>query len=117
MKGNVFTEFTEIVEQKFPTNVANRLLDEGDLPSGGIYTAVGTYQHQKMVSMIVRLLEISGLLIPALIKTFGIYLFGRFHTLYSTFFEGVPSALDFLTTISGCWFNLVLESSPGHVDP
>lgn len=99
MKGIVFTEFIEMVEQKFSTGVANRLLDESDLPSGGAYTAVGTYDHQELVSMVVKLSEISGLPIPVLIKAFGIYLFGRFYVLYPAVFEGVTSAPDFLARI------------------
>lgn len=112
MKGIVFTEFIEMVEQKFSTNVANRLLDESDLPSGGAYTAVGTYDHQELVSMVVKLSEISGLPIPVLIKTFGIYLFGRFYALYPAFFEGVTSALDFLTRIENIIHAEVLKLYP-----
>jgi hypothetical protein len=112
MKGVVFTEFIEMVEQKFSTSVANRLLDESDLPSGGAYTAVGTYDHQELVSMVVKLSEISGLPIPVLIKTFGIYLFGRFYALYPAFFEGVTSALDFLTRIENIIHAEVLKLYP-----
>ena len=99
MKGIVFTEFIEMVETRFSPQVADRLVDESDLPSGGIYTAVGTYDHKEIVSMVVKLSEISQLPVPALIKAFGEYLFPRFHTLYPGFFEGVPSAMDFLERI------------------
>ncbi len=112
MKGIVFTEFIEMVEQKFSTSVANRLLDESDLPSGGAYTAVGTYDHQELVSMVVKLSEISGLPVPVLIKAFGNYLFGRFHTLYPAFFKGVTSALDFLARIEDIIHAEVLKLYP-----
>ena len=112
MKGIVFTEFIEMVEQKFSTSVANRLLDESDLPSGGAYTAVGTYDHQELVSMVVKLSEISGLPIPVLIKAFGIYLFGRFYALYPAFFEGVTSAPDFLTRVEDIIHVEVLKLYP-----
>jgi len=112
MKGIVFTEFIEMVEQKFSTSVANRLLDESDLSSGGAYTAVGTYDHQELVCMVVKLSEISGLPIPVLIKAFGIYLFGRFYALYPAFFEGVTSALDFLTGIEDIIHAEVLKLYP-----
>ncbi|MDP2823705.1 MAG: heme NO-binding domain-containing protein [Sulfuritalea sp.] len=99
MKGIVFTEFIEMVEEKFSQETADRLLDECDLPSGGAYTAVGTYDHQEIVRMVIRLAEISGQPPPTLIKTFGRHLFGRFHVLYPGFFTGVDSAIDFLTRI------------------
>lgn len=112
MKGIVYTEFIEMVEQKFSSSVANRLLDESDLPSGGAYTAVGTYDHQELVSMVAKLSEISGLPIPVLIKTFGIYLFDRFHTLYPAFFEGVTSAPDFLASVEDIVHVEVLKLYP-----
>lgn len=112
MKGIVFTEFIEMVEQKFSPSVANRLLDECDLPSGGAYTAVGTYDYQELVSMVVKLAEISGLPAPVLIKAFGNYMFGRFHALYPVFFEGVTSAQDFLAKIEEIVHAEVLKLYP-----
>ena len=112
MKGIVFTEFIEMVEQKFSTSVANRLLDESDLPSGGAYTAVGTYDHRELVSMVVKLSEISGLAAPVLIKAFGNYLFGRFFVLYPAFFEGMNSAPDFLARLEDIVHAEVLKLYP-----
>ena len=54
MKGIVFTEFLEMVEQRFSPEIADRLIDESDLPSGGIYTAVGTYEHTEIVTYVSR---------------------------------------------------------------
>ena len=99
MKGIVFTEFLEMVEQRFSPEIADRLIDESDLPSGGIYTAVGTYEHTEIVTMVSKLSEISGLPISVLINAFGQYLFGRFYALYPHFFEGVNRSLDFLGRI------------------
>jgi len=99
MKGIVFTEFIEMVEEKFSQETADRLLDECDLPSGGAYTAVGTYDHQEIVRMVIKLSEISGQPAPTLINTFGRHLFGRFVVLYPAFFTGVDSAMDFLARI------------------
>lgn len=99
MKGIVFTEFIEMVEQKFSPETADRLLDECDLASGGAYTSVGTYDHREIVSMVVKLSEISDLPVPVLIKAFGYHLFERFVSLYPSFFLGIASAMEFLARI------------------
>lgn len=99
MKGIVFTEFIEMVEQKFSQEAADRLLDECELASGGAYTAVGTYDHREIVSMVVKLAEISELPVPVLIKAFGYHLFERFVSLYPSFFVGIASAMEFLSRI------------------
>lgn len=50
MKGMIFTEFLEMVEEKFSMEMVDQILSESDLPSGGIYTSVGNYPHTEIVS-------------------------------------------------------------------
>lgn len=99
MKGVIFTEFVEMVEQRYSQEIADRMLDESDLPSGGAYTSVGNYDHRELGIMIGKMAEISGEAVPGLIHTFGLHLFGRFLLLYPSFFVGIASAMDFLASI------------------
>ena len=61
MKGIVFTEFLEMVESKYSADVVDEILDDGTLPSGGIYTSVGTYDHGEMISLLSALGRHTGL--------------------------------------------------------
>jgi hypothetical protein len=99
MKGMVFTEFLEMVEAKFSANMVDDIIADSDLPSGGAYTAVGTYDHAELVQMVGALSKRTDLPVPTLVHVFGVYLFGRFYALYPGFFQGVNSALDFLEGI------------------
>jgi hypothetical protein len=99
MKGMVFTEFLEMVESKFSADMVDDIIEDSDLPSGGAYTAVGTYDHAELVTMVGALAQRSGLPVPALVHAFGLHLFGRFYALYPGFFEGTSNALDFLEGI------------------
>lgn len=99
MKGMVFTEFLEMVESKFSADMVDDIIEDSDLPSGGAYTAVGTYDHAELVAMVGALAQRSGLPVPALVHAFGLHLFGRFYALYPGFFEGTSNALDFLEGI------------------
>lgn len=112
MKGIVFTEFMEMVEQRFSAPLAYRLLDECELPSGGAYTAVGTYDHRELLRLASRLSEIACLPLTSLMKTFAEHLFGRFVVLYPVFFEGVNSALDFLAQVENFIHPEVLKLYP-----
>lgn len=112
MKGIVFTEFIELVEQRFSAPLAYRLLDECELPSGGAYTAVGTYDHRELVSLVSKLSEISGLPLGTLMTIFTEHLFDRFLVLYPVFFEGVHSALDFLAQVEDFIHPEVLKLYP-----
>jgi hypothetical protein len=99
MKGVVFTEFLEMVEAKMGMETADRIIEECDLPSGGVYTSLGTYDHQEMVQMVVRLSQIRETPVPDLLKVFGHHLLGRFVVGYPVFFANARSSFDVLARI------------------
>lgn len=99
MKGIVFSEFIEMVEDKFSPDLMDDIFDETELASGGAYTAVATYDHEEMVSLVVKLSEHTKIPIPDLLKTFGQHLLGRFTKLYPAFFENINDCFSFLKTI------------------
>jgi hypothetical protein len=99
MKGMVFTEFLEMVEDKFSPEMADRIIEQANLCSGGIYTAVGTYDHKEMVELISHLSDETGISPAELVHSFGVYLFGRFYTIFPSYFEGVSSSFDFLQRV------------------
>ena len=99
MKGVVFTEFLDMVEDKFGYDMVDTLLDSNELPSGGVYTAVGTYQHSEMVQLVTTLSQESKLDVPTLLKTYGKHLFTRFKAGYPAFINAADNAFDFLESI------------------
>lgn len=99
MKGIVFTEFLEMVEQRFSANLADDIIDDANLPSGGAYTAIGTYPHEEMVALVQALAARSGIALPDLLRTFGQHLFGRFVVAYPGFFADPHDAFSFLSGI------------------
>jgi hypothetical protein len=99
MKGVVFTEFLELVESKFSLEMFDRIIEKANLPSGGIYTAVGTYDHDEIVSLVSELSNETDVPVPDLLKIFGDHMFGQFHVGYPVFFEGIDNAFDFLAKV------------------
>ena len=99
MKGIVFCEFVEMVEQEFSPELADEIISGVQLESGGAYTAVGTYDHHEMLTLVTSLSEKTGMCVPDLVDAFGRYLFGRFVELYPEFFDNVEGAFDFLERI------------------
>jgi hypothetical protein len=99
LKGIVFTEFLEMVENTVSEEVADRLLDECELESGGVYTSLGTYDHREMLTLVTHLSEISGTPVPDLVKVFGEYLLGRFVVQYPGFFQESHDSFDLLSKI------------------
>lgn len=75
MKGLIFTEFLEMVEAKFGLAVVDSIIEDSELPSAGIYTSVGTYDFNEMVSLITNLSSTVKIDAGTLIYTFGHFLF------------------------------------------
>lgn len=99
MKGVVFTEFLGMVEQQFSADMVDDIIDDADLPHGGAYTSVGTYPFPEMVSLIVALSKRSGIEVPALIRAFGEFLFGRFFVLYPAFINACDNTMQLVSHI------------------
>lgn len=99
MKGVVFTEFMEMVEDRFSADMADDIIDDANLPSRGIYTAVGTYPHEEVVALVVALSQRTGLSVQDLLLTFGEYLFGSFAVGYPAFLAGISDPFVFLSGI------------------
>lgn len=99
MKGIVFTEFLEMVEHTYGYAQVDQIIEKSDLASKGVYTAVGTYEHQEMVQLITHLSTDTSTPVPNLLRAFGQYIFGTFLTSYPAFFEATPTAFDFLESI------------------
>lgn len=99
MKGIIFTEFLEMVEDKFSPEVADRIIEASNLSNDGAYTSVGTYHHTELIEMVGHLSEESDIEVVPLIKVFGEHLFGRFVDLYPEFFGEIDSCFSFLDLI------------------
>ncbi len=99
MLGIVFTEFLDMVEDKFDLDTVDAILDDANVKSGGAYTAVGSYDHQEVVALVVALSRRTSVPIDDLIHTFGHHLTGRFAQLYPSFFENISDPFDFLETV------------------
>lgn len=112
MKGVVFTEFMEMVEDHFSLRMVDEIIEDAAVPSGGAYTAVGTYPHEEMVALVTALSRRSGMPLPDLLHAFGRHLFGRFARLYPRFFEGQTDTLRFLAGIEDIIHAEVLKLYP-----
>jgi len=99
MKGIVFTEFMEMVESNFGYEMVEKIIEASDLPSGGVYTSVGTYAHDEMIQLVSQLSKNLDKPVPDLLHAYGQYLFNTFHANYTDFFTKEKEAFSFLESI------------------
>jgi hypothetical protein len=99
MKGIVFTEFIEMVEQQFGLSVVDEMLQHADSKTNGSYTAVGTYPHSELANMIVYLHHQTKISVSDLMRTYGRYLFGQLAKNYPALLADVTSAFDLIENL------------------
>lgn len=112
MKGIVFTEFLEMVENQYGFSLANNIVEESQLESGGVYTAVGTYNHSEMIQLVNNLSKEVQLSIDDLLLSYGIHFFKVLVDSYPVFFEGKFNAFSFLESIENYIHVEVLKLYP-----
>lgn len=99
MKGIVFTEFLEMVEASFGLETTDNIITISNLPSEGIYTSVGTYDFNEMVSLITNLSKEVDIPANDLIYTFGLYLFSSLGKAHPEVIQSYNSPLALLYSI------------------
>ena len=99
MKGIIFTILNELVEENFGLPVWQKLLDQtGD---DGIFTGGGTYEDQRLFTLVGALSAESGLPVDALLRAYGEYAIPKFQEAYPVFFDRVGTLREFLLSIDG----------------
>jgi len=101
MKGIVFREFGELVIARFGDATWDALITESKVPSGGAYTAVGTYPHEEAVALLMALSRRTGVSPDDLLKVFGEHLFGVLSQRYPFAVAGHADLFPFLESLEG----------------
>ena len=99
MKGIIFTEFLEMVEEKFGEEVTETIIENANLPSEGAYTSVGTYDHKEMYSLIRELHKKTDMPVPQLMHAYGLYLFVSLANAYQPILSDIDNAFDMLRSV------------------
>ena len=99
MKGMVFTELVEFVEEKFGFEVADAMLEASLLSEKGSYTQAANYSFDELLSIVIKLSEVTNIDVNTLIETYARHLFGRIAGMYSPLMQGFTSSLPFIAQV------------------
>lgn len=112
MKGVVFKEFISLVENKFGEEIAESMIQNSKVASGGAYASVGNYDHSEMISMVQELSRMTTLPADQLLKTFGHHLAATFARMHPDFFHSA-NAFVFLKSVESMIHVEVRKLYPG----
>jgi len=77
MKGLVFTEFFEMVEEEHGFGLVDKLIEKTELSTSGAYTNIGAYNHKELLALVTNLHHLTDISVNDLLVNYGQYLFPR----------------------------------------
>ena len=99
MRGVVFTELMEFVENTLGFEVADKMIENAKLANDGAFSQGGNYPFEDLVKLLTALSEITGKKPNELLFIFGEHLFSVLVKLYGKNIKEVGSALDFIDSV------------------
>ncbi|MFI3247109.1 MAG: heme NO-binding domain-containing protein [Ferrimonas sp.] len=99
MKGIVFTEFVDMVDQQFGFEVTEAMLERVELASGGAYTQVGDYHHGEMLQLVEALASELQQPVELLLIAYGSRLFDRLVLVHNIDLSRYVGSFDFLQQV------------------
>ncbi|WP_179333628.1 heme NO-binding domain-containing protein [Winogradskyella costae] len=99
MKGIVFTEFLDLVEEKFGLEMVDRIISSSELESEGVYTSVGTYSFSEMLQLLQHLSENTGISIDNLLLVYAEHFFSVIENSYPGLLESYSDPIEMLSSI------------------
>lgn len=99
MKGIVFTELLELVEEKFGIEMVDRIISNSDLKSKGIYTSVGTYSFSEMLQLLNQLSKNTNISIDNLLLVYAEHFFGVLQKNYPELLAAYKDPIEMISSI------------------
>lgn len=113
MKGLVFTELLEYVEENFGFDVADKIIEEAKLANDGSFTQAGNYPFEELLRLVSALSKELNIEIPKLLEIFGEHMFTRLISLNPQLKKIFESSLDLISKVDDIIHPEVQKLYPG----
>lgn len=99
MKGIVFTEFLDLVEDKFGIEMVDKIIEQSKLDSDGVYTAIGTYKFSEMLQLLDNLSKNTGISTDDLLLVYAEHFFTVLKESYPGLLATYKDPIEMLSSI------------------
>ncbi|REH44503.1 heme-NO-binding protein [Tenacibaculum gallaicum] len=99
MKGIVFTEFLDLVEDKFGIEMVDKIIEQSKLNSDGVYTAIGTYKFSEMLQLLENLSKNTGISTDDLLLVYAEHFFTVLEESYPGLLATYKDPIEMLSSI------------------
>ena len=99
MKGIVFTEFLDLVEDKFGLEMVDKIISQSKLESEGIYTSIGTYSFSEMLQLLQNLSSNTGISTDNLLLVYAEHFFSVLKDSYPGLLDSYKDPIEMIASI------------------
>lgn len=99
MKGIVFTEFLDLVEDKFGLETVDEIIEKSDLKTDGVYTSIGTYAFSDMLQLLQNLSQKTKITIDELLLIYGEHFFSVLEKSYPKLLGTYKDPIEMISSI------------------
>ncbi len=99
MKGIVFTEFLDLVEDKFGLETVDEIIEKSDLKTDGVYTSIGTYAFSDMLQLLQNLSKKTKITIDELLLIYGEHFFSVLEKSYPELLATYKDPIEMISSI------------------
>jgi len=99
MKGIIFSEFLNLVEDKFGLDTVDEIISKSNLESKGIYTSIGTYSFSEMLQLLQRLSTKTNISIDNLLLVYAEHFFSVIEDSYPGLLATFKDPIEMISSI------------------
>lgn len=101
MKGVVFSELVDWIEERHGVELVDEVLLDADLPNGGAYTTAGTYDWRELQAIAAAFARRTGASPDDVLRDYGRHLFPTFAARFADLIGAAAGPFDLLAAIGG----------------
>ncbi len=99
MKGFIFTNFLDFVEQSHDLEMVDEMITETDLPTQGVYTPYNSYDFAELVTLLTWLSQKTDVKLELLLEQLGVFVFPYLMCKHAYITQKFSDPLEFFSSI------------------
>jgi hypothetical protein len=100
MKGIIFTEFLDLVEERFGLEMVDKIICQSRLESEGIYTSIGTYSFYEFLQLLHNLSKNNSISIINLLRVYATQIFSAMDTIHPDMLKSYNDSIEMIAAMN-----------------
>jgi hypothetical protein len=100
MKGIIFTEFLDLVEERFGLEMVDKIICQSRLESNGVYTSIGTYSFYEFLQLLHNLSKNNSISIINLLRVYAAQIFSAMDTIHPGMLTSYNSPIEMIAAMN-----------------